>query len=64
MESRIKKGEPIELIDDKGNHILLWFQSKTSRFYLMLNSKVIKSTRTWKPIENRLQQLGQLTECE
>ena len=63
MKKRLVNGEMIELTNGDDS-IILWFQQKTNNFCLMLNAKVIKATKTWKPIENKLKQFGELTESE
>lgn len=64
MKSRLLKGEMIELTNDQEDIITIWFQTLTNHFCLMLNAKVIKSTKTWKPIENKLKSFGELREIE
>jgi len=54
MKNRLLKGELIELSDLAGNSIAIWFQEKTNNFCLELNAKVIKATKTWKPIQDKL----------
>lgn len=63
MKNRLLNGELIELTNGFDS-IAIWFQEKTNNFCLELNAKVIKATKTWKPIETRLEQLGELTETE
>ena len=63
MKTRLINGEMIELTNGEDS-ITLWFQEKTNNFCLMLNAKVIKATKTWKPIESKLKQFGGLTESE
>lgn len=61
MESRLKKGELIELSNER-DLINLWFSERTQNFCLMLNAKVIKSTKTWNPIKTKLKEFRDLTE--
>jgi len=61
MKKRLLNGEMIELLNGRDS-VLIWFQEKTNYFCLMLNCKVIKSTKTWKPIETKLQSIGNLIE--
>jgi len=61
MKNRLLNGEMIELTNEFDS-VTLWFQEKTNNFCLMLNSKVIKSTKTWKPIESKLDTITDLTE--
>jgi hypothetical protein len=63
MKNRLLKGEMIELINEV-DFVSLWFQEKTNNFCLMLNSKVVKATKTWKPIENKLKIIGNLNEVK
>lgn len=63
MKNRLLNGEMIELTNGFDS-ISIWFQEKTNNFCLELNAKVIKATKTWKPIKNKLEQLGELTEAE
>ena len=61
MENRLLNGEMIELTNDIDS-VTVWFQEKTNNFCLMLNAKVIKATKTWKPIENKLKTIKSLNE--
>ena len=61
MKKRLLNGEMIELLNGRDS-VSIWFQEKTNNFCLMLNCKVIKSTKTWKPIETKLQSIGNLIE--
>jgi len=53
MKTGLLKGETIELTNRHDDLIEL-FRGHNNRFCLMLNCKVIKSTITWKPIEDKL----------
>ena len=59
MKTRLLNGEIIELTNDTDS-VTLWFQEKTKRFCLMLNAKVIKATKTWKPISDKLKSIDNL----
>jgi hypothetical protein len=61
MKTRLLNGEMIELTNEVDS-VSLWFQEKTNNFCLMLNAKVIKATKTWKPIETKLKSIGNLKE--
>ena len=61
MKTRLLNGEIIELTDGFIG-VTLWFQEKTNNFCLELNAKVIKATKTWKPISDKLENIGGLTE--
>jgi len=61
MKNRLLNGEMIELTNEVDS-VSLWFQEKTNNFCLMLNAKVVKATKTWKPIENKLKIIGNLKE--
>lgn len=60
MKNRILNGETIELQNDYDSVYL--FKGFQDRFCLMLNAKVIKATKTWKPIQNKLDAIGNLKE--
>ena len=62
MKNRVLQGEMIELTNEDGDSVMIWFQKKTNNFCLMLNAKVIKATKTWMPVENKLKSIGDLTE--
>jgi len=62
MKTRLLKGEIIELSDINGNYVAIWFQEKTNNFCLELNAKVIKATKTWSPIQNKLDSFSGLIE--
>jgi len=61
MKNRLLNGELIELTNEFDS-VAIWFQPKTNNFCLELNSKVVKSTKTFKPIENKLNSIGNLLE--
>jgi len=61
MKNRLLNGEMIELTNEVDS-VSLWFQEKTNNFCLMLNSKVVKATKTWKPIKSKLKSIGNLKE--
>jgi len=63
MKDRILKGEMIELTNGFDS-VAIWFQEKTNNFCLELNAKVIKSTKTWNPIQDKLNKLGTFKECD
>lgn len=60
MKNRILNGEEIELENELDCVTL--FKGHQDRFCLMLNSKVIKSTKGWNPIQDKLDRIGNLTE--
>lgn len=60
MKNRIEQGEIIELTN--GLDEITLFKGHNNRFCLMLNSKVIKSTISWKPIEDKLNTFTDLEE--
>ncbi|MFT6125856.1 MAG: hypothetical protein ACJAVA_000298 [Flavobacteriaceae bacterium] len=61
MKNRLLNGEMVELTNEVDS-VSLWFQEKTNNFCLMLNAKVVKATKTWKPIENKLKKISNLIE--
>lgn len=61
MKTRLLNGEMIELTNEIDS-VAIWFQKKTNNFCLELNAKVIKATKNWKPIENKLESIGNLKE--
>ena len=61
MKDRLLNGETIELINENEDLILVWLNERVT-FCLELNGKVIKATKTFKPIQDKLKQLGELTE--
>ncbi len=63
MKNRLLNGEMVELSNQE-DLITLWFQKKTNNFYLMLNEKVIKATKTWKPIQKKLDDFKNLAETK
>lgn len=60
MKTRILNGESIEL--QNGTNSVFLFKGHQDRFCLMLNAKVIKATKTWEPIQNKLENIGNLIE--
>ena len=61
MKNRLLNGEMIELTNGFDS-VAIWFQEKTNNFCLELNAKVVKSSKTWKPIESKLKCIGNLKE--
>lgn len=61
MENRLLDGEVIELANDSDS-VTVKFQERTNNFSIMLNGKVIKATKTWKPIEDKLKTFDDLSE--
>ncbi len=61
MKNRLLNGEMIELTNGFDSAII-WFQPKTNNFCLEFNAKIIKATRTFKPISDKLDSIGNLTE--
>jgi hypothetical protein len=62
MEKKLLAGENFEFLNDEGDSMQVWFSPITSCFCLMLNGKVIKSTKTFKPVKMKLDDLGAM-EC-
>jgi len=60
FKTRIKQGESISLFNEDVEVIL--FQGHQKRFCLMLNGKVIKSTISFKPIQEKLDTFSDLEE--
>jgi hypothetical protein len=60
MKTRIEQGEVIELTNGENDATL--FKGHQNRFCLMLNGKVIKSTISFKPIQNKLDTFSNLEE--
>ena len=46
--------QDLEFTNSQEDFINVWFSSKTKNFCLELNSKVIKATKTIKPIQEKL----------
>ena len=63
MKRRLLTGQSIDLSNGE-DCVLIWFQSVTSNFCLSLNGVVIKSTKTWPPIEKRLNRIKDLIEVQ
>ncbi len=61
MKTRLLNGEMINLTDFE-NCISLWFNDRTKHFCLELNAKVIKATKTFKPIEKKLKEFDGIEE--
>jgi len=57
MKDKLLSGETLEFTNKNQDEILVWFNVKWSTFNLMLNAKVIKATKTFKPIETKLRNL-------
>jgi hypothetical protein len=58
----INNNEFINFINDRDDDICLWFNNRTNNFCLELNAELIKATKTFKPIEDKLNNLGCLEE--
>ena len=61
MENRLLNGEMIDF-ENETNTASVWFNKQNNRFCLELNAKVIKATKSFKPIENKLKMIGDLSE--
>lgn len=48
------KEEILEFTNSQEDQVFIWFQDKTKRFCLELNGKVIKATKSLKPIQEKL----------
>jgi len=48
------KEEILEFTNSQEDQVFIWFQYKTKRFCLELNGKVIKATKSLKPIQEKL----------
>ena len=57
MKSKILEGETLEFTNKNQDEILIWFNFKWRTFNLMLNSKVVKSTKSLNPIQTKLKEL-------
>ena len=57
LKQQLLQGKTIEFINHNEDLILVWFQPKTNNFCLELNCKVVKATRTFKPIQEKLESL-------
>lgn len=57
MKTKLLNGETLEFTNENQDEILVWFNAKWNTFNLMLNAKVIKATKTFKPIETKLKDL-------
>ena len=63
MKSRLLNGETIELSNEIDN-VVLWFSKNTGHFCLELNSVVVKSTKKWNDISDKLDFIGDLIEVD
>ena len=57
MKTKLLNKETLELTNANHDEIIIWFNDRFNTFNLMLNAKVIKCTKTFKPIENKLKEL-------
>lgn len=59
IKNRVIKGEMVDCSLEWDNEIMVWSHIKFGHrtFNLEINGKVVKSTKTWKPIQNKLQTL-------
>ena len=60
MKKLLLQGEHIDFTTDNEDLISVWFQPVTNNFCLMLNAKVIKAAKTFKPINDRLKKFSGL----
>ena len=61
-KKRVLNGESIEFFNDENDVVMIWFSKVSQRFCLELNCKIIKSTKTFKPISDKFDSLGILIE--
>jgi len=52
IKKRVQNGETVNFSNDR-DIVHIWFSERSKDFCLMLNSKVIKATKTFKPVENK-----------
>jgi hypothetical protein len=57
IKERLKNGESVEL-DNTKSSFSVWHNEKWGHFCLQMNAKVIKATKTLKPILNKLEKEG------
>tara|TARA_R100000655_G_scaffold23986_1_gene48169 strand:- start:699 stop:905 length:207 start_codon:yes stop_codon:yes gene_type:complete len=55
LKQQLLQGETLEFTNHKDDLINVWFQDVTNNFCLELNCKVIKATKTFKPIKDKLE---------
>ena len=58
LNKRLKNGCHIEFTNDREDGISIWYNETSCNYVLMCNAKVIKATRTLRPIQNKLVQLN------
>ena len=61
----LKEGVSLEMhnsFDGEGDHFILWFNNRWNNWCLQKNAKVIKATKTLKPILEKLEFDGVITE--
>jgi len=58
IKKQLLNGEPLQFNNDNEDLINVWFQPKTNNFCLELNARVIKATKTLKPIIHKLCELN------
>ena len=54
LKQQLLEGETLEFTNYKDDLISVWFQDVTKNFCLELNCKVVKATKTFKPIQEKL----------
>jgi len=57
MKKKLLNGETLEFTNENQDEILVCFNAKWNTFILFLNAKVIKATKTLKPVETKLKEL-------
>lgn len=62
MKKRLLNGEHIEFTTANEDLIVIWFSERSRNFCLMLNGLVVKATKTFKPIEDKLDSFEGLEE--
>tara|TARA_B100001564_G_C20610599_1_gene657411 strand:- start:409 stop:600 length:192 start_codon:yes stop_codon:yes gene_type:complete len=55
IKQELLNGEFLEFTNSNEDLIRVWFQKITNNFCLELNCKVIKATKTFKPIKDKLE---------
>lgn len=54
LKQQLLEGETLEFTNHKDDLINVWFQDVTNNFCLELNCKVVKATKTFKTIQEKL----------
>lgn len=63
MEKQLRNGQLLDLTNGQ-DVVSIWFNQRSRDFCVMLNAKVVKATKTFRPVKKWLEDFGELEPYE